>query len=114
MTDAPIGPAAEFGDGSYSSLRSPAAIPPAPPAGAAGSAGRHGTPSPKEPPELRYARQTRNAAVFIAVLAGIAAATTLIGVIIMGVELHSLSNTVNGSSTSGSNCTSQGGTNPNC
>jgi hypothetical protein len=111
MTDAPIGPAAEFGDGNYSSQRSPAAIPPA---GATGSAGRHGTPSPKEPPELRYARQTRNAAVFIAVLAGIAAATTLIGVIIMGVELHSLSNIVIGPSTSGSNCLSQGGTNPNC
>jgi hypothetical protein len=52
--------------------------------------------------------------VFIAVLAGIAAIVILIGVTIVGVQLRSLSNTVKGTSTSGSNCLSQGGINPNC
>ena len=57
---------------------------------------------PGEPLELKYARQTRNATVFIAILAG--------------VELHALSNAVSGtgSSSSSSNCLSQGGTDPSC
>lgn len=115
MTDAPAGsPAKISGNSSRISQRIPPAAPLIPPDGAVSATGNYGTPPPKEPPELRYARQTRNAAVFIAVLAGISAVAILIGVIIVGVQLRSLSNTVNGTSTSGSNCLSQGGTNPNC
>jgi hypothetical protein len=115
MTDAPAGSPAEIsGDSSHFSRRIPPSAPLIPPDGAAWATGNYGTPPPKEPPELRYARQTRNAAVFIAVLAGIAAIVILIGVTIVGVQLRSLSNTVKGTSTSGSNCLSQGGINPNC
>jgi hypothetical protein len=69
-----------------------------------------------EPPERRYARQTRNATVFIAILAGIAAVITLVGVIIAGVELNSLSHALNGvtNSSDSSNCFSQGGTDTSC
>jgi hypothetical protein len=62
----------------------------------------------------RSVMEGASSAWLIAVLAGIAAIVILIGVIIVGVQLRSLSNTVNGTSTSGSNCLSQGGTNPNC
>jgi hypothetical protein len=61
-------------------------------------------------------RQTRNACVLLAAVAGIVCAPSLIVGIIMGVQLakvdSQLSN-LNGSSTS-SNCMSQGGTNPDC
>jgi hypothetical protein len=115
MTDAPAGsPAGISGDSSHISRRIPPFAPLIPPDGAVPPNGSYRTPPPKEPPELRYARHTRNAAVFIAVLAGITGVAILIGVIIVGVQLRSLSNTVNGTSTSGSNCLSQGGTNPYC
>jgi hypothetical protein len=73
-----------------------------------------------EPLEMQYARHTRNAVVFIAVLAGIAAVITLVGVIITAVQVSNLSrdfgqlsNVVNSSSSS-SNCESAGGTDPTC
>jgi hypothetical protein len=115
MTDPPAGsPAKISGGSSHISQRIPPSAPLIPPDGAVPATGNYRTPPPEEPPELRYARQTRNSAVFIAVLAGIAAVVILIGVIIVGVQLRSLSNIVNGTSTSGSNCLSQGGTNPYC
>jgi hypothetical protein len=115
MTDAPAGSPAEIsGNSSHISQRIPPFAPLIPPDGAVPAAGNYRTPPPKEPPELRYARQTRNAAVFIAVLAGIAAVVIFIGVIIVGAQLRALSHTVSGTSTSGSNCLSQGGLNPNC
>jgi uncharacterized oligopeptide transporter (OPT) family protein len=61
-----------------------------------------------------YARQTRNATVFIAWVVGIFAALSLIGGIIIGVNLIHAVNNINGSDSSNSNCASLGGTNPNC
>jgi hypothetical protein len=54
-------------------------------------------PSAAESPELRYARQTRNAVVFIAVLAGIGAVLALIGVIVLAHELSVLDQLSNNS-----------------
>ncbi len=73
-------------------------------------------PAVTEPPELCYARQTRNGVLFIAVIAGTVAVITLVGVIIAGVQLASLRHSLDSvsTSTSGSNCLSQGGTNTNC
>jgi hypothetical protein len=49
---------------------------------------------------LEYAKQTRNAAVFIGWVVGIVAVLSLIGVIITGVELSHLTNAVNGGGSS--------------
>lgn len=68
-----------------------------------------------ETPELKYMRETRNAAVFIAVIVGIVATLSLIATIIVGVQLSNLDhdlNSIGGGSTS--NCLSQGGTDPSC
>lgn len=50
---------------------------------------------------LLYARQTRNAVVFIAWVVGIVLVLSLIGVIVTSAELAHLSNVINGG---GSNC----------
>jgi hypothetical protein len=60
----------------------------------------------------RYARQTRNATVFMAWLIGVLAALSLIGSIITAVEIAHLSNAINGGSSS--NCFTQGGTDTSC
>ena len=60
-----------------------------------------------------YARQTRNATVFIAWVVGIFAVVSLIAGIVIGVSLiHAVNNSNGGGGVS--NCISQGGTNPNC
>ena len=61
-------------------------------------------------------RQTRNAAVFIAVVAGVVCALSLIGAIIMGVQLGKVNAQLSNLSgnTASSNCMSQGGTDPSC
>jgi hypothetical protein len=71
---------------------------------------------PAEPIELKYMRETRNAAVFIAVVVGIVAALSLIATIIVGVQLSKLNSDLNnvGGGSNSSNCLSQGGTDPNC
>ena len=71
------------------------------------------TVSSAETPELKYMRETRNAAVFIAVVVGIVATLSLIATIIVGVQLSKLNNSISGGGTS-SNCLSQGGTDPSC
>lgn len=76
-----------------------------------------GPPRPPEPPEATYARQTRNATVFVAVCVGIFTVLTLIGVIILGAQAASIKNQlvqINNGGSSTSNCESQGGTNPDC
>lgn len=68
-----------------------------------------------EPLDLRYLRHTRNAATFIAFMAGIVVTLTLIGVIMAAVQLGNVSRelgNLNGGASS--NCASQGGTNPDC
>jgi hypothetical protein len=66
---------------------------------------------------LRYARETRNAVTFIAVVVGIVAALSLIGVIIVGVQLahlnSELNNAINGTSVN-TDCASLGGNDPTC
>jgi hypothetical protein len=70
---------------------------------------------PPEPPLEMYARQTRNAVTVIAWIVGIAAVLTVIGGIILGVQLaHYQNELVNGSVPSTSNCLSQGGINTAC
>jgi hypothetical protein len=54
-------------------------------------------PSAPESAELRYARQTRNAVVFIAVIAGIGAVLALIGVIVLAHEISVLDQLSNNS-----------------
>lgn len=61
---------------------------------------------------LRYARQTRNATVFIAIIVGILAAVSVIMAIFVGVQVASISNSLTGA-TNGS-CASLGGTDPSC
>jgi hypothetical protein len=58
-----------------------------------------------------YARQTRNAVVTMAWIVGLVFALSVIGAIIVGVELGKVSSDVN---TYVSNCASQGGTNQSC
>jgi hypothetical protein len=72
--------------------------PPARPAGDVPAPQRPPTPSRAQPEDLAlaYARQTRNAAVFIAWVVGIVMVLTLIGVIVTGGELAHLSNAING------------------
>lgn len=70
-----------------------------------------------ETPELRYMRQTRTAVVFIAVVVGIVCVLSLVGAIVMGVQLAKVNtqlSNLSGNNTSSSNCLSQGGTNPSC
>jgi hypothetical protein len=81
--------------------------------------GAHAAPQtavkPPETIEQRYLRETRNAAVFIAVVVGIVAMLSLIAVIVVGVQLGKVDKqltNLNGSATS--NCMSQGGTDPTC
>jgi hypothetical protein len=72
-----------------------------------------GTATTTETAALKYARQTRTAAVFVAWVVGIFTVSSLIGGIIMGVSLiHAVNNSNGGGSTS--NCASLGGSNPNC
>jgi hypothetical protein len=78
-------------------------------AGAAHSAGTTGA---DEPIELKYARQTRNAATFLAVLAGVIAAVALVGAIVAGVQLAKINDQLSGGGTS--NCASVGGTDLSC
>lgn len=74
------------------------------------------TPAPAgETPERRYLRQTRNATVFIAVIVGIVAVLTLVGVIWTANTVSKLNSQLTGGGLfTGSNCASQGGTNTSC
>jgi len=80
----------------------------------------NGRPYPHRPADdlaLRYMRQTRSATVFIAVVVGVVCALSLIAVVIAGVQLASVANQLNhlgGTTTSNSNCASQGGTDTSC
>jgi hypothetical protein len=68
-----------------------------------------------EPIELRYARQTRNAVVTLAVIAVLGIVGSLIAGIVVAVSVVHLNNAVNnGGGSSSSNCMSQGGTDPSC
>jgi hypothetical protein len=86
------------------------------------SEGFEGTaPSPAPvpvPPEREYLRQIRNATVTVAVIVVVFAVLELIGVIVTASELSKLQHDINGVNSSlynsGSNCESQGGTNPLC
>lgn len=60
----------------------------------------------------KYARQTRNATVFLAWLAGIFTVLSLIGGIYAEVQLHTLTSPP--ASASSSSCMSQGGSDPTC
>jgi hypothetical protein len=70
--------------------------------------------APSATAEGDYARQTRNAAVFIAWVVGIFAALSLIGGLVLGINLIHAMNNSNGGGRGSSNCFSQGGTNTNC
>ena len=63
----------------------------------------------------KYARQTRNATVFIAWIIGVGVAIALVFGIILGIQTAKVANELNtnGGGTS-SNCLSQGGTDPTC
>jgi hypothetical protein len=66
-----------------------------PPSGSTGQ-GSHTRPAARqEDLALTYARQTRNAAVFIAWVVGIVMMLSLIGVIVTAVELSHLTNAIN-------------------
>jgi hypothetical protein len=66
-----------------------------------------------EPPSLRYARQTRNATCFLAILAALGLIASLIIGVVVGVSIaNSNSGTSGGSGYSG--CVSLGGTDPSC
>jgi hypothetical protein len=70
--------------------------------------------TPGEPLELRYARQTRNATVFIAWVVAIGVAFSIIAGLVIGT---SIAHSVSSSGTGGvdiSNCQSQGGYDPTC
>ena len=70
---------------------------------------------PPEPVELRYLRETRNAVVFIAVLAGVICLASLIIGIVAAVQLSKVSSELGRSGgSSSSNCLSQGGSDPSC
>lgn len=71
---------------------------------------------PGEDAITKYARQTRNAAVTLAVLACVAALITLIAAVVAVSAINRVGKTFqNGfGNAGGSNCVSQGGTNPNC
>jgi hypothetical protein len=65
----------------------------------------------------RYARQTRNAAVTLAVLACVAALITVIATVLAVSAINRVSKNLQGgvgNISGSSNCLSQGGTNPNC
>jgi hypothetical protein len=130
MTDAGTGPGPDTQDAFFASTRGAHAAPSQPvpggqepypasgregyeiaPKAAAGTAAR-----PDETIEQRYARETRNAAVFIAVVVGIVATLSLIATIIVGVQLSKLNSDLNnsGGGSTSSNCLSQGGTDPSC
>jgi hypothetical protein len=66
--------------------------------------------------ELKYMRQTRTACVFIAVIVGIFTALLVVGTIWGVVRYNNLQNQLNNglNNLGNSNCSSQGGTNPNC
>lgn len=82
-----------------------------PPANDAGPVIRY----PNEPPELRYARQSRNATVFIAWCVGVFIVLTLIGIIISTIQADNINNQLNQMYNGDiSNCLSQGGSDPNC
>jgi hypothetical protein len=74
-------------------------------------------PTPAKPPaetdEHRYARQTRDATVFIAWIVGIGVAIMLVLGIIAGVELAHLNSSSNGGG-GVSNCYTDGGTDLTC
>ena len=62
-------------------------------------------------------RQTRTAVVFIAVVVGVVCVLSLIGAIVMGVQLAKVNtqlSNLSGNTTPSSNCMSQGGTDPSC
>ena len=82
-------------------------------------------PTPSAPPvsirsgetvEQRYARQTRNATVFIAIIVGIFTVLTVAGVIWTATNISRVDSQLNGDNNlfSNTNCESQGGSNPNC
>lgn len=82
--------------------------------GVRGEAGRGTVAAPgsaDEPVELKYLRHTRNATVFLAALAGVLAALSLVGAIVVGVQLSKISNQLGGSS---GYCASLGGTDTSC
>jgi ABC-type Fe3+ transport system permease subunit len=65
-----------------------------------------------ESPELKYLRETRNAAVFIAIVAGIVCVLALVGSIVVGVQLSHLNANLTSGSGAASTCMSEGGTDP--
>jgi hypothetical protein len=69
-----------------------------------------------EPDIERYARQTRNATVFLAWVVGILVALNLAAVILVGVQLSKIAQNQTGTTNTSvnSNCLSQGGSDPNC
>lgn len=79
--------------------------------------GAHGTQVPAaeraaEPLELRYLRHTRNAATFTAFAFGSVAVLSLVGAIVVGIQLERVSSQLSNLTGSvSSSCLSQGGTN---
>jgi hypothetical protein len=101
MTDAPV--AGKAGQEAY----------------VASTRGEHAAPGTSraaaaESPELSYLRQTRNATVFIAVVVGIVCVLTLVGAIVVGVQLSNLNANLRGGGGAASSCASLGGTDPSC
>lgn len=85
------------------------------------TAGRHGAPGPltsgpDEQQMLTFARQTRNATVFIAWIVGIGVAAAIIVGIILGVQEAKVASELGNSSSGAANssCVSQGGSVPGC
>ncbi len=74
---------------------------------------RPAAPGPAETLEQKYMRQTRTAVVFIAVIVGVMCVLILVGAIAVEKVNTQLSN-LSGTSTSSSNCLSQGGTELGC
>jgi hypothetical protein len=78
-------------------------------------------PQKPEPIEIQYLRRTANATTVIAWILGILFVLTLIGAILQGIQLAHFQHLINQLSqlngnvyNSGSNCSSNGGTNPFC
>ena len=78
-----------------------------------------GLPQAGETAALKYARHTRNAVVFMAIVVAAGLVASLIIGIVIGVQVAKLngansSGSGSSSSSNSSNCLSQGGTNPSC
>jgi hypothetical protein len=70
--------------------------------------------TPGEPLELRYARQTRNATVFIACVVAIGVAFAVIAGLVIGTRGANAVNNPGIVGGGGSSCLSQGGYDPSC